>query len=159
MGLLYGLFRANLASAAQFFSARSESRLPNDMLSLHSATVLDAFYFNFYCWCLNWLKAEALQIHLVWWRGGPSVAGFFSSKKNIFCLIHGFLCISQKCSKPCIRPEVFLAPVQRPVAGAVLRRCVAKRRPVVGHPPAPIHNAERNRIRYLIFDLRYLRFF
>ena len=37
--LVWTIFRANLA--AQFFSARSESRFPNDMLSLHSATVLE----------------------------------------------------------------------------------------------------------------------
>ena len=39
--LVWTIFRANLA--AQFVSARSESLLPNDVLSLRSATVLDAF--------------------------------------------------------------------------------------------------------------------
>ena len=40
--LVWTIFRANLA--AQFVSARSESRLPNDMLSLHSGMILPLYW-------------------------------------------------------------------------------------------------------------------
>ena len=76
------------------------------------------------------MMAEVLQVHLVWWSGG----WFLFFKKNIFCLIHGFLSISQKQSKPCIRPEVLWAPVLRP-AGFHQRECwilpKAKRSPLL----------------------------
>ena len=45
-----------------------------------------------------------------WATGG----WLFFPKKEHFLLDSRFLCISQKCSKPCIRPEVFWAPVPRP---------------------------------------------
>ena len=60
--------QANLA--AQYVTVRSESRLSNYMLLLHSATLLDLFYSNFYGWCLKivwWL------FEWEWWLG------FFSS--------------------------------------------------------------------------------
>ena len=54
--------RSGRVNVARISAASSESRLPNSMLSLHSATVLDTFY----GWCLNKIEfsgnAEALHI-------------------------------------------------------------------------------------------------